>query len=91
MGFRWRGSEERVRADDVHPLPLPVRSGGSDYTASTLKNTNNDNNHKCKGHALRSGGVSTLSIARAGGSVQSLRTRRVHRTRNINYKSLPLP
>jgi len=85
MGFRWRGSERaRARGRDVRPLPLPMRGGGSDYTASTLKNTNNDNNHKCKGHASRSGGASTSSTVRGDGSVQSLRTRRVHRTRNIN-------
>lgn len=75
MGFRWRGSERALARRRHSPLP-PMHCGGSDYTVSTLKNTNNDNNNKCVGHALRSG-ASVPSAVRGrggGGGVQSLRT-----------------
>jgi len=81
------GARERVRVRDQHPFPRCF--GGSDYTVSTLKNTNNDNNNKRGGHALR-GGASTSSTVRGGGGDsgvhQSLRALTYARTLQTKYK-----
>jgi len=70
MGFRWREAKERVRAHDKYPFPQRLR--GSDYMVSTLKNTNNDNNNKRSGHALRGGALASSTVRGGVWGVQSL-------------------